>query len=498
MQFIFHALLFSALAVTMVTSAPLTNQEKLVDVAQTGEAVDRAKRADEEIVFGNQQNKARVISKKSDLSNILAAPEPKGERDQGSVVIVHKQAPVHEELAARDQAALGSVSENNEKMKEAVEDAIQSVAETIKSETESNVQEEKEKAHLDEKIIKQIVEEDKDESEQGTGEVSENVEEKIVEDDEDEELRNLQRETSEPVAVEGGRDANEVDNVESTPERKDDVDEVERFLQETHKQNDDGSEVELDRDRERSYYESQMRNYLMSLNNGRDLSYIRPYMPRYRRSLYSPRTYITSAANKKSRRIKRDLLDNGYYTPYDLKNSLYTSNDINDALISDPEESVPLSDEDAEYLYKELVNYLANSYAAEQEEPSLEELPLDSYLNGYEEAQNEPYAPYTIHNEDTAPIVSNPYEVRYPYYPVDIDSYQNYAKRGMIDYYPENEEEKRYFYPFSKEPETHWGAFVPEKRDYGEAIQRLQRLAMALSDNPGPYYREVLEEYRRK
>merc|ERR1711974_52298 len=53
----------------------------------------------------------------------------------------------------------------------------------------------------------------------------------------------------------------------------------------------------------------------------------------------------------------------------------------------------------------------------------------------------------------------------------------------MEYYYPESVPSKRYFFPFSDEPETHWGAFVPEKRDYSESIKRLQRLAMELSDN---------------
>lgn len=146
------------------------------------------------------------------------------------------------------------------------------------------------------------------------------------------------------------------------------------------------------------------------------------------------------------------------------------------------------------------MNYLANNYTPEQLklDEEEEETPLDSYLDGYEDGEGESYAPYEIYNEESVPVVSSPYEGSYSYEPVELDNYQNYAKRGMIEYYPEEdeeeeEEEKRYFFPFSKEPETHWGAFVPEKRDYNEAIQRLQRLAMALSDNPGPYYREILE-----
>ena len=41
-----------------------------------------------------------------------------------------------------------------------------------------------------------------------------------------------------------------------------------------------------------------------------------------------------------------------------------------------------------------------------------------------------------------------------------------------------------YFYPFSEEPGTHFKAFVPQKREYLDAYERLVRLARALAMRP--------------
>lgn len=224
----------------------------------------------------------------------------------------------------------------------------------------------------------------------------------------------------------------------------------------------------------------------VSVSSGNGYHRLSPFIDRYRRSLSSSRKNTPSKNNKRARRIKRDLLDDRYYGPYELPYVQSENPDLN----SDSEDFVPVTDDEAQLMYKQLVNYLANEYTPESQEPEQEEGPLDSYLNGYEEDDNEPYVPYSTYNEDVVPYVPSANEENYQYEPL---SFVGLSKRGMVDYYPFEEEEKRYFFPFNKEPETHWGAFVPEKRDYGEAIQRLQRLAMALSDNPGPYYREILE-----
>ncbi|XP_062608842.1 uncharacterized protein LOC134270620 [Saccostrea cucullata] len=43
-----------------------------------------------------------------------------------------------------------------------------------------------------------------------------------------------------------------------------------------------------------------------------------------------------------------------------------------------------------------------------------------------------------------------------------------------------------YFYPYSQEPESHFGAFVPEKRDYLDSYSRLVQLARELSKSDSP------------
>lgn len=43
-----------------------------------------------------------------------------------------------------------------------------------------------------------------------------------------------------------------------------------------------------------------------------------------------------------------------------------------------------------------------------------------------------------------------------------------------------------YFYPYSEEPETHFGAFVPEKKNYLDSYSRLVQLARELSKSDTP------------
>ncbi|XP_012937567.1 uncharacterized protein LOC106011673 [Aplysia californica] len=107
-----------ALSVAMATAAPLASQKQASElVDQSDDTVDRAKRAQETIYYGNQQNKARVLAKKSDISNILSDSQLEGEVDQSGQVVAHEQIPVEEDLAARAEAALGK-EEEDEKMAE--------------------------------------------------------------------------------------------------------------------------------------------------------------------------------------------------------------------------------------------------------------------------------------------------------------------------------------------------------------------------------------------
>lgn len=79
--------------------------------------------------------------------------------------------------------------------------------------------------------------------------------------------------------------------------------------------------------------------------------------------------------------------------------------------------------------------------------------------------------------------------------------YPSLDKRQMLSFVP-GQRRKRYFFPFAREPYTHWGAFVPgqEKREnYDQAYRRLRTLALALANSrpqPSPY--EAFSEYRKK
>lgn len=181
--------------------------------------------------------------------------------------------------------------------------------------------------------------------------------------------------------------------------------------------------------------------------------------------------------HRRIRRIKRDLLD-------DLALS-----DIGDSYRGDSDNYLPLSDEELEYFYSKLLPYLAEAYAEEND---------DDDSSRYDDLDS--LRPYSV-LEELEPEEEQIYEPQIPIYPerpyqelemsAPMQNEFPLEKRNIMDYYAASPR-KRYFFPFSDEPETHWGAFVPEKRDYDEAIHRLQRLAMALSDEPGPYYSELL------
>ncbi|KAK6987306.1 protein Ycf2, partial [Biomphalaria glabrata] len=82
------------------------------------------KRAQETINFGNQQNKPRVLAKKSDLSNLLLPVAPLDEKDKSGVVVAHDALPVPPDMNARAEAALER-NKDQEKMKEEMEAALQ-------------------------------------------------------------------------------------------------------------------------------------------------------------------------------------------------------------------------------------------------------------------------------------------------------------------------------------------------------------------------------------
>ncbi|KAL5010866.1 hypothetical protein ScPMuIL_013171 [Solemya velum] len=155
---------------------------------------------------------------------------------------------------------------------------------------------------------------------------------------------------------------------------------------------------------------------------------------------------------KRSHRTKRDLLfpddetDPYYLTPADVSEALY-----GDAQEQLPEYSDP---------YYDLVE--------EEEEAA------PTFSNDIEEDEME---------SDIRPIM---YQGQPGYFVP--------AKRSdFLSFVPGNKRDQ-YFYPYSEEPQTHWGAFIPSKRDYTDSYANLVRLArrLAVRENPREF-----KEYRR-
>lgn len=68
-----------------------------------------------------------------------------------------------------------------------------------------------------------------------------------------------------------------------------------------------------------------------------------------------------------------------------------------------------------------------------------------------------------------------------PYgYETDDEEYVP-VKRQMLSFVPGNRKRSSFFYPVNEEPQTHFGAFVPEKRDYFETYGSLVRAARLLA-----------------
>ncbi|KAH9500234.1 hypothetical protein Btru_077536 [Bulinus truncatus] len=434
--------LIGALAVVMATAAPLSNQEKFVDTPQTGGvSVDRAKRAQEEISFGNQQNKPRVVAKKSDLSNLLVVPAaPLGEKDKSGVVVVQGALPVPPALDARAEAVLEE-NRDKEKVKEEVEAALQEISQP--------------------NVPQNVVEETK-----------EGVKELVKE-----ELANEAKEAAAVKAAASEEPSGEANEVTEG-------DEVDQFL---HEIQDKDAENGLDlntNNAEDSNVNNDIYPVLYLNTPYRDFGFP-PRFPyaiyRRKRAIRRVRKFSPAIKSQRgARRIKRDSLSD-LYGAY-----------VNEDPRAEAEEYVALSPEEKEYLYRRLLDNLVGLYDQGQDGEGLQEVPVDVPVEApyLEEAEDEPYIPYEVYNENGN---YEPYGAGYRSEQPEYEPVSSYAKRGMVDYYPLEEVEKRYFFPFSDEPDTHWGAFVPEKRDYDESIQRLQRLAMALSDSPGPYYKEMME-----
>ncbi|RUS88379.1 hypothetical protein EGW08_003835 [Elysia chlorotica] len=530
------AFCLGAIFVSMATGAPVsTSDEQAAD-----SAVDRAKRADEQIVFGNHQNQARVLNKRVDLSADDLTPElpVKGELDEGSEATVQKETSVDKDLADRADAARKDF-EDQDKIADAMEAAMESVDNAAKNEEQSD------EADVPESS----------DSEQASGEASEPSSDSMSgqRDEAGEESGNVEDEDIKDLLQVTGENEGEEQAAEQTA---DGVSESEEERQESDGDNqaeqhsqagasdvggDDGAlqaETQSEDNAQLNDFWREMYQYMDAY----------PGNPRLPFDLYRGRR---SLAGKRagSRRIKRDLLDDVQYDP-DWLRYLYsvaedepkapsddrfdapTSGvlDMGDSLISDQDDYVPVTDSDAEELYNELEEYLQWEL---QRRSGIEKLREALGLVPTEEdiIQQEPVDRGVFYGGESDSADSRAGEGSlldsqlYPYDPEYPSEGLYAAKRSDAgrDVYglPIGEADKRYFFPFADEPGTHWGAFVPEKRDlvdagdersaflddpylddyqipskrdYNEAIQRLQRLAMALSDNRGPYYAELVQD----
>nr|AXN93526.1 GNQQNxP [Mizuhopecten yessoensis] len=128
----------------------------------------------------------------------------------------------------------------------------------------------------------------------------------------------------------------------------------------------------------------------------------------------------------------------------------------------------------------------------EQEQEQEQEDAMYRVLPEQEILGNEPYTlfPEEALEEELAAEEGLPYadedEEEYGT-PVLYDGKMGYflpsKRQDMLSFVPGNKRES-YFFPFSKEPETHYKAFVPEKRSYLESYGDLVRLARALAMEP--------------
>ncbi|XP_046329510.2 uncharacterized protein LOC124113268 [Haliotis rufescens] len=411
------------LVCALVSSAPV---EKAPELA-AGENIEVAKRDQEAILFGNQQNDPRLKKKKSDPAVPVIADDSSLDK-QGSVIAVPAKQedfiPEEHQVAGSAQEQTAVEADDNQEQ-EQVAPVVPVITQQLPEGPVGDAGSEVDADSVEEEL-KDILAD----SNEGEGPVGAPVDDVPAEEEEVE-------------SEEEGEGAEQTDDSEGTAVAQADNDvntpllDLYYYMRENEKgRNNDPPQQD--------YYPY-------------DLSYY-PYRRRRssRRSRAITEGDMIHNEVKRSKRIKRDLLD-----------------DI-DAYSYGDEEGYPqqLTAEDLYELYRPEPRY-------EDEVATL----LDMYQQAPQVAAYEPYERY-------------PVEESYPetYEEVEQQEEPEYvpSKRQMMSNLPGIR--KRYFYPFSREPQTHWGAFIPQqKRDYEQAYKRLLALASALSED-SPYY----EEYRKK
>ena len=231
-----------------------------------------------------------------------------------------------------------------------------------------------------------------------------------------------------------------------------------------------------------------------------------------------------SAHDSRRRRIKRDLLDDEFGVPYSQYSqymppaSQYIPPSPSQYIppsssLNDP--SDPWSDDDIDYVYKLFLNYLEEKAEEELEEERereiLSQLPLwgspdqvpqdtsdvvPEYLPE-ETADRRPmgeedFAVPFLPEEEESPV---DYEPSYSFDDSDVDESDVIDSRvGERSF--DRQVNKRFLSALTQRSEgagEGWGEFLPEKRSYSEALEKLQRLALALNDNQGGYYSDMME-----
>ena len=196
-----------------------------------------------------------------------------------------------------------------------------------------------------------------------------------------------------------------------------------------------------------------------------------------------------------SKRTKRDLVDDLHYS------QPYTYNPIHDLVEADENFSNTKTSE----LQNVLTNLLSLYMAAKEEEiqkktVNKESNPINYYSKYIEHGHNsldtgwlgkQAYVKDSTSDNEwnylKRPILNQAWQPNF-YEGESNDLRYNPAtiKREMLSMVP-NWRRKRYFFPFAREPYTHWGAFLPEQEkksyDYVNAIKRLKTLAMDLVDS---------------
>lgn len=424
--------------VGLALSAPVLeeNEEKTI-----------VKRSEEQIGFGNQQNGPEV-QKKRDPSIL--------EDKLGSVVAESPEAIVPE---AQDENQEQVSSDNNEARVEEELNAIikegqmaQQVAAEEAGETVPNVEQEQETSN------EEASDSNTESSEQA--ENNENKQEVVVPEEtvpviEEPEQKGEEAVLNNEVSPEDNEAIKELMEENMVSSEPDDSDTPEQFESSVDTPEEDALQENNNEQSLQMLEENPFEAYRMFKTYQNVLSHYPTYFPdaygeylngRRRRASSTLLSRLRSREMKRNHRIKRELpYGDSSLFPYFYPEREQDDEDALYRVIPDQE----ILDNDPYELYPE--------EALEEELAAEEGLP-------YAEEDEEEYG---------TPVM----------YGGKMGYFTPSKRQDMLSFVPGNKREA-FFYPFSKEPDTHYQAFVPEKRSYLESYGDLVRLARALALEP--------------